>query len=353
MASRPRDLIQADAPRLDLQPRVLVVDDEPLTAEVVSSALALHGMRVTQCYTAADAVRALDQGGIDTVVTDLQMPDGDGRGLIAQARKAAMGPEVVVITAAAEVGTAVECMRLGAFDYLQKPFDLEVLASVVASAVQKHRAMVESHELRRALERSKYALMVALEARDSYTLGHCVSVARLARLFGEYIGAPRTILDAITNVGELHDIGKIGIPDGILNKPSALTDVERETMQFHPTIGLSIINPLGTSPDEGALVVYHHERWNGGGYPEGLRGENIPLVARMTAICDVFDAVMTDRPYRAGLSFAHALGIVSRGRGEEFEAPLADEFLGFMQSAFYGNGEEYARVMAQHRGTRG
>jgi response regulator RpfG family c-di-GMP phosphodiesterase len=352
MASRPRDLVQADAPRLDLQPRILVVDDEALTAEIVSSALALHGMGTAQCYTTADAVRALDQGGFDTVVTDLRMPDGDGRSLIAHARKSAMGPEVVVVTAAADVGTAVECMRLGAFDYLQKPFDLEVLVSVVGSAAQKHRAVVESRQLRRAFERSKYALMVALEARDSYTLGHCVNVARLARFLGEHIGAPRTILDAITNVGELHDVGKIGIPDAILNKDGPLTDAEQETMRFHPTIGLGIIDPLGTFPDEGALVVCHHERWNGGGYPQGLAGHDIPLVARITAICDVFDAVTTNRPYRTSLGFARGLEIIREGRGTEFEAPLVDEFLLFMESAFRGNAEEYARVMALHRQTR-
>jgi HD-GYP domain-containing protein (c-di-GMP phosphodiesterase class II) len=191
--------------------------------------------------------------------------------------------------------------------------------------------------------------MVALEARDCYTLQHCVNVAFLARRFGEFVGASQAILDAITSVGELHDVGKIGIGDAILNKKGPLTEAEYETMKFHPQIGLEIIDPLGTFPDEGSLVSAHHERWDGSGYPLCLEGDDIPLIARITAITDVFDACTTTRPYRKAMPITDGLRIIEQSGGKGFDPELTKEFLRFFVREFGPTGDEYAQAIAELR----
>jgi len=302
--ARPRDLVQMDIPTLTRPVSVLVVDDEAHVVELICEALRMADITSVPAYSAAEAMRHLDRTSFDVVLTDLRMPHGDGRSVLAQARRNPVGPEVIVLTGTGDVSTAVECMRMGAFDYIQKPFDVQTVTRVTKSAADKRRFMLETRDLKEVLHRSKYALMVALQARDSYTFTHCVNVAYLAKRFGEHLGCPQHILDAVTNVGELHDVGKIGVADNILNKPGPLTESEYESMKFHPAIGIEIVDPIGTFPEEGAPIRSHHERWDGSGYPDGLAGEDIPLVARITAVVDVFDAVTTDRPYRRALSLA-------------------------------------------------
>lgn len=338
--------------RLNAQGRrllALVVDDEVETAEILADALTLGGFHTSCAHNMAQAIGLIDKIAFDVVVTDLRMPDGDGRDVIAHARRSPLGPEVVVITGQAEVDIAVGCMRMGAIDYILKPFDLDAVTNTATRAAEKHSLQAESQHLREVLRRSKQALMVALEARDCYTFGHCVSVAHVAFQFGEHVGASQAVLDAIEGVGELHDLGKIGIADGILNKAGPLTEAEYESMKFHPVIGLGIIDPLGTFPDEGALVASHHERWDGSGYPDGMAGEDIPIVARLTAVVDVFDACTTDRPYRPAMTLADGLEVIRRGSGKAFDPELADEFLGFFASQFENREEEYTRLVAQLR----
>jgi len=344
-----RDLARARLSARGGQLLALVVDDEVETAGIIVDALTLAGFSTSSCHNLAQAIGLVDKVAFDVVVTDLRMPDGDGRDVIAHARRSPLGPEVVVTTGQAEVDVAVECMRMGAFDYVLKPFDLDAVVGIAMRAAEKHSLEAESQHLREVLRRSKHALMVALEARDCYTFGHCVSVAYVAFRFGEHVGASQAVLDAIEGVGELHDLGKIGIADSILNKAGPLTEAEYETMKFHPVIGLGIIDPLGTFPDEGALVASHHERWDGSGYPDGLAQEDIPFVARLTAVVDVFDACTTDRPYRPAMSLTEGLEVVRRGTGKAFDPELADEFLGFFDSQYHDREEDYTRLVAELR----
>lgn len=349
MVARPRDLIRMETPSHERPTQVLVVDDEAQIVSLICEGLTIVEMVAIPATSVADAVRLLDRMVFDVVITDLRLPGEDGRSVLAHARRNPSGPEVIVLTGTGDVGTAVECMRMGAFDYIQKPLDIQAVVRVTKSAAEKRRFMMESSYLREVILRSKYALMRALQARDSYTFVHCVNVANLAKRFGEHLGVPQQILDAIATAGELHDVGKIGVADSILNKPGPLTESEYDAMRSHPAKGREIVDPIGTFPDEGALVHSHHERWDGSGYPEGLEGEEIPLIARITAVVDVFDAVTTDRPYRRALGLHDAANVVIRGRGRDFEVPLVDEFLLFIESEFKNSAEEYDRRMAELR----
>lgn len=348
-SERPRDTIAMAGPAHSRPTQVLVVDDEPQIVTLICEGLSLFEMDPTPAGTVVEAIRKLDRTAYDVVVTDLRLPGEDGRTVLAQARRNPSGPEVVVLTGTGDVSTAVECMRMGAFDYILKPIDIQAVARIVKSAAEKRRFMLESRSLREVIVRSKYALMQALAERDSYTYIHCVNVAALAKAFAEHLSAPQQILDAITTAGELHDVGKIGVADHILNKPGPLTAEEFDAMRTHPSKGRKIVDPIGTFPDEGALVHSHHERWNGSGYPQGLAGEQIPFIARLAAIVDVFDAVTTDRPYRGAVSLVEAESVLRRGQGTDFEGPLVDEFLLFLEARFSGDDGRYREQVAEMR----
>lgn len=308
----------------------LVVDDEMAITRLVCAGLELAGIDAVACTTGSDALRLMEHHDFDVIITDLAMPGIDGFEVLRAARERPNPSEVVVLTGLTELGVAVECMKSGAFDFITKPFELEVVATVTQHAAEKRRTELEMRELREVTRRSKYALMVALEARDCYTFSHCVSVARRAHEFAKYLGCSQEILNAIVNVGELHDVGKIGIPDHILNKPGKLTFLEMEQMKFHPAIGKAILDPIGTYPMEGAFVYHHHERWDGAGYPDRLQGEEIPLIARMGSPVDAFDALTTDRPYRRAMSVAEAVEVMRSERGKAFQPDVLDYFLHFL-----------------------
>lgn len=291
---------------------------------------------------------ALGPREVDVIITEVGPLAADGLGVFAHASQISRRAEVVVVTACDDIPTAVACIRRGAFDYILKPCDSNEVAKIARDAVNHRRRETSHRSVRESVRRSKHALLVALGARDGYTIQHCMNVAFLAYRFATYIKAPQSVLDAIKSVGELHDIGKLGIPDTLLNKSGEFTEAEREAMRFHPQIGLEIIDPLGAFPDEGALVSAHHERWDGSGYPLGLAGESIPLVARITAIADVFDACTTCRPYRERLPLHAALETIRAGAGTEFDPELADAFLRFFAEEFGPNGEAYAEAI---RGT--
>jgi len=312
---------------------VLVVDDESALVDLLCALLEELGYRTHAAFCGTHALEALAAQRFHVVVTDLMMPDVGGIDILRRSKARREPTEVVVLTGADDVDTAVACMKAGAFDFITKPFRLEAVAAVVRSAAAKVRAEEENRQLRDSIWASKQALMAALGARDSYTLSHCVSVAEIAGSFCEYLGLADDVRNAITLVGELHDVGKIGVADFILNKPGALTDAEFSAMKRHPVIGKDIIDPIGVFGVEGELVYYHHERWDGAGYPEGLSGESIPLVARLMAVVDCYDALTSDRPYREAFSEEAALGVVRRGAGTHFDPWLTHAFLGFVDGA--------------------
>ena len=175
------------------------------------------------------------------------------------------------------------------------------------------------------------ALAAAVDAKDSYTQGHSQRVARYAVALAQRIGLPEAEVDLVHITGTLHDVGKIGVPDAILKKPDRLEPEERRIMETHPALGEVIIRKAPKLADTLPGVRHHHERWDGGGYPDGIAGEKIPRIARILAVADTFDAMTSDRPYRKGMSWEIALGEIARGAGTQFEPPLAEAFVSLMQ----------------------
>jgi HD-GYP domain-containing protein (c-di-GMP phosphodiesterase class II) len=171
-------------------------------------------------------------------------------------------------------------------------------------------------------------LVAAVEAKDAYTHGHSVRTARLAVQLGMRLGLDEDQLRAVARGGYLHDVGKIAIPDAVLNKPGRLSPEERVVIETHPRIGYELVSPSVTLAEAVPAVLHHHERWDGSGYPDGLRGSAIPLVARVVAVADVWDALTSDRAYRAGLAPEVALGHLLAGRGSHFQPELVDAFVG-------------------------
>lgn len=332
---------------LDRPPAVLIADGDPTHVRDLSQALRGVGVEPVTCGRIAEATGLAASHVFDVVVADLFMPGQSGMGLLTTVRGDGCGPKVIVCTSLNDLDTAVACMRQGACDYIRKPCSADAVVDSVLRAAERCRRELDRDGLRESMRRSKHALMVALEARDGYTVRHGMNVAFLARRFAAHVGAPPRVAYAIASVAELHDVGKIGVGDAILNKAGPFTDAEYEAMRFHPQIGLEIIDPLGAFPEEGALVAYHHERWDGGGYPFGPSGDAIPLVARITAVADVFDACTTARPYRGAMPISAALEIIEREAGKGFDPDLAHAFPEFCVSEFGPRGAGYWTALAE------
>jgi HD-GYP domain-containing protein (c-di-GMP phosphodiesterase class II) len=249
---------------------------------------------------------------------------------------------VVVVTAVAEVESAVACLQLGALDYIAKPFHLEEVRARVMQALDKRRLILENRMYQRHLEdrvreqarrieelslERLQALVRALEEKDPYLRGHSVRVANYAVRIACELGLDGATLDAIALGAELHDLGKIGVSEAVLHKPGPLTDAEYRHIMEHPVIGARILAPLmRDAPAALAIVRSHHERLDGRGFPDGLKGDAIPLEVRIATVADAFDAMTSLRPYRPALSVAQALAELEEGKGVQFDARAVDAF---------------------------
>ncbi|HEX6350275.1 MAG TPA: HD domain-containing phosphohydrolase, partial [Candidatus Dormibacteraeota bacterium] len=230
---------------------------------------------------------------------------------------------VVMITALNQVEDRVTALEAGADDFMTKPVERSELVARTRSALRL-KATYDSLE---SAERVIYALAAAVEAKDSYTEAHTQRVGLSSRRLGERLGLGEAELDALLRGGMIHDIGKIGIADAILQKPGLLTAEEQREMQRHPELGERIARPLGSATELLPIIRHHHEAYDGSGYPDGLRGEEIPLAARIVAVCDGFDALTSTRPYRPGKSMREAVEVLRRGRGRQWDPDLVDAFV--------------------------
>lgn len=322
--------------------RALVVDDEPRLRQLLVRVLSHDGF---ECRDAADGAAALDV--LDTwpaalVLSDLRMPGIDGIELLRRARARHPDTAVVIVTAVADVEMAVRCLALGAADYLTKPFHLEEVRARVRQALSRRMLEVENRAYQRALEMrvadqarrlerlflaSVTSLADALEVKDPYTRGHSLRVARYAAAIGRAMGADAETLRQLELGGHLHDLGKIGVREAVLNKAGPLTDDEYAHIMTHPVIGWRLLLPLlEDAPLALAMVRSHHERYDGRGAPDGLAGDAVPLVARVAAVADSFDAMTSHRPYRQGLTLEAALGELGRCAGTQFDPAAVAAF---------------------------
>jgi putative two-component system response regulator len=307
--------------------RALIVDDEPLARRGV--VLRLKKFRdvevVGECGDGASAVEKILELTPDVVFLDVQMPGMDGYEVCQRIRansRFRLLP-VVMITARSHTEDRVKALERGADDFMTKPFERAELVARVRSSLR----LKSLYNTLNSAEQVIFALAAAVEAKDSVTERHTRRVAESARHIGERLGLPDLALDALYRGGIVHDIGKIGVSEAILLKCGPLDTGETERMQEHPEIGANIIAPLHTGLSLQPIIRHHHERFDGCGYPDGLRGDEIPLLARIISICDAFDALINDRPYRAGVSVDQAIATLRSGAGTQWDPELVELFV--------------------------
>jgi putative two-component system response regulator len=328
--------------------RCLVVDDDPLVRHTLARILQAQGMAPVEVESAREALDLLQRhGAVPLVIADIYMPEMDGIELLREIRQRWPDTGVMMITGVAEVGTAVECLQAGALDYLAKPVQLEEVRARIHNALERHRLALENRylqqsyqerleaQLRELARRNKEMFLGQiqmavhmLEKKDVYTRGHSRRVAVYAVKTAIQMGFTGEVLDQIRLGGELHDIGKIGTRDDVLNKPGPLTPGEFEEIKKHVVEGEEILEPLRREhPMVLDIVRSHHERLDGSGFPDRLMGDAIPLVARVVSVADAFDAMTTSRAYRPSRTATEAMNELQRCSGRHFDPVIVAAFL--------------------------
>jgi putative two-component system response regulator len=307
---------------------VLVVDDGSADRQLAQAYLADLDCEVRLAPDGASALQQIKSESPDLVLLDVQMPGLDGYEVC---RRIKAGPRgrllpVVMITALNETGDRVRALEAGADDFLAKPVERVELVARVRSALRL-KAVYNTLD---SAEQVIFALAAAVEAKDPLTEKHTQRVAESARHLGARLGLPDVALDALYRGGIIHDIGKIGVPDAILLKPGPLNNEERARMQTHVIIGEDIVRPLRSASTLLPIIRHHHERFDGRGYPDGLRAREIPRLASIVSVCDAFDALVNDRPYRPRLPIDHALAVLIDGAGHQWDPEFVDLFVGEM-----------------------
>ncbi|MDF1537125.1 MAG: response regulator [bacterium] len=324
---------------------ILIVEDDALVRSMVADHLRSRGVRVTQAKDGFEALELLSDSSYDLILTDIVMPRMDGIEMLRRLRLRLPDQAVMIMTSSHDVAHSIEAMRLGAADYILKPMDLQDLETRITLSYMKletrRREKIQQFQLvEKVLEQEKRlennfldsvrSLIHAIEARDRYTKGHSLRVTRLTDLLLRKLGIESDLMSDIILASQLHDTGKLGISDAILNKPDKLTNSEFDIMKTHPEVGTYILRPI---LPEGSLlsILHHHERWDGAGYPHGLSAEQIPLGARIIALADAFDAMVTDRTYRRAMEMDDVLAEIDNLAGSQFDPVLVSSFLEIIQ----------------------
>lgn len=321
---------------------ILIVDDEKNIRRLISGILTQNGYSCYEADSVDSTFTILRERDIDVVLLDINMPEKSGLEMLPIIVSVYPGVATIMVTANTDSASAVDCMKQGAVDYLTKPFSSEELLNSVENALRKmtheiakaqqlislQRAVEEqSQRLENVFMESINSLVLALEAKDKYTHGHSKKVADISVEICHNLGLDNEMVSDVRLAGLLHDIGKIGIDESILNKKGRLTEDEMLLVQQHPVIGERIISPLRIEKSIGLIVRNHHERYDGKGYPDGLTRENIPLGARILAVADAYDAMTSDRSYRRAMTPQAALKQVVLGQGKQFDPSVVYEFL--------------------------
>ena len=303
-----------------MRAHVLVVEDDAANRTLVERLLHRGGYRTTSFADGAEALAAVTAIDPDLVLLDVGLPSIDGldvtRRLRADHRLVAL--PIVLLTGRTSVEAIVEGLDAGADDYVHKPFHAAELLARVRSALRLRQALARMDTAHLAVA----ALANAVEAKDPLTERHCQRLANLATRVGARAGLDAPELESLAYGALLHDVGKIGVPEAILTKAAPLSDDEWDLMRRHPEIGERICAPLSPARTFAPIVRHHHERWDGHGYPDGLRGEAIPIGARIVGVVDAYDALTHDRPYREAASPTHAIDVLRGEAGRQFDREL-------------------------------
>ncbi|MHB8733909.1 MAG: HD-GYP domain-containing protein [Terriglobales bacterium] len=289
---------------------ILVVDDDEVTLILSRALLTAEGYDVVTAVNIQEAQRLVEERRPDLILTDVVMPRGSGIELcqiLKEDPQTRLIP-VILVTGLSDRESKLRGIEAGADDFLSKPLDPQELFARVHSLLKLKQFTDELENAETVLT----SLALGVEARDPYTVGHCDRLSRSAAALGRRLGLPEPDVTALRRSGILHDIGKIGVPDAILKKPGGLAPHEWEIMRQHPVVGEQICHPLRSLRRVLPIIRHHHEHWNGGGYPDGLAGDAIPLLARVLQVADAYDALTTDRPYKPALGHTEASAILRR-----------------------------------------
>lgn len=325
---------------------ILVVDDEAAIRKLLCYKLAKAGYHCAQASSGEQALEMMKNNQFELMLLDISMPDISGVEVLKKVRATHPDTAVVMATAITDTDTAIQCMKLGAYDYMLKPFNLDEITLNVNRALEKRRLELENRDYRQNLGQkvteqltiirqtflnAVASLAYVLEAKDRYMNGHSQRVAETAIAIARNLGLPPEDIEKIKLAGQIHDIGRVGIRESVLNKPGILTEQELQHVQTHPTLGRRILLMVVEDEDILSMVVHHHERYDGKGYPDRLSGEHIPLGARILAVADAYDAMTSLRPYRPAMSIEAALAEIERGRGTQSDPEVASVLPGAIE----------------------
>jgi response regulator RpfG family c-di-GMP phosphodiesterase len=323
--------------------RVLVVDDEEFMRSIVRQRLEIAGYHVEEACSGEDALGKLGKGRYQVLLTDIRMSPGmDGVSLLGEWAKRSPDTAGIVMSASTELGTAVSALKIGACDYITKPFNFDVLLVTIENALRKKdlERKLQDYQLNLEIKvkeqtdvinsmyvRSIDALIKALEAKDFYTRGHSQRVTIYSLAVARELGLPDAEVEKLHRASVLHDLGKIGVSELVLNKPGKLTDEEYADIIRHPEVATKILEPIPYFQPLLPAILHHHERYDGHGYPARLAGDRIPLLSRIMAVADTFDAMTSTRAYRKALPISEANDEIRRCAGAQFDPEIVPHFL--------------------------
>ncbi|HEY9632116.1 MAG TPA: two-component system response regulator [Coleofasciculaceae cyanobacterium] len=317
------------------QPKILVVDDHPSSRMTAVALLSVEGYEVLEADSGPKALKRVVEGNPDLILLDVMMPGMDGFEVcrrLKEDEQTRLIP-VVFITALNDRRSRIMGIEAGGDDFLSKPFDRLELAARVKSLVRQKRLNEDLDHAEQVL----FSMARAVESRDPNTGDHCERLVEMGKAFGEYIQLPRADIRNLMWGGYLHDIGKVGIPDAVLLKKGRFTPEEREIMNQHVMIGEKICKPLRTMRGVIPIIRHHHERWDGSGYPDGLVGDEIPYLAQVFQIIDIYDALTSERPYKSAFTPAEALEMMVQETEKGWRNPkLMEQFTEFIKLAHRG-----------------
>lgn len=334
--------------------QILLVDDEEMIRELLTSALTQEGYTCYQATNVDDAFSIMGSQTIDLVISDIMMPGRSGVELLRDIKKVDPDIAVLMITGLSDMNTAMECIHLGADDFITKPFGINRVVLTVRNLIERRtlaiekkdyqvslefKVMEQTEKIRKAMDDLSHAynetlmaLIKALDAREKEVGSHSERVMAYTTFIGKRLGITGKELDELARGALLHDIGKIGISDNILLKQGELDEEEWLEMRMHPQVGYAILSEITFLTVPAEIILGHHERFDGTGYPRKLKGSQIPIGARIFALVDTLDAMTSNRPYRAALPFSAVAEEIMRCRGSQFDPELCDLFLTISQA---------------------
>jgi putative nucleotidyltransferase with HDIG domain len=320
---------------------LLIVDDESAIRRLLRQKLAGEGYQCEEADAAEQVLNMLETRPIALAILDIKMPGKSGIELLPEIKSSSPDTAVIMATAVNEVNVAVQCLKQGADDYICKPFNLEELFLAIQKALEKRRLQLEIREYQQYLEDrieeqtveikklflgAIEALISALEAKDKYTGGHSRRVTDIALALGNELGLSAQDMEDLRWGSLLHDIGKIAVDQVIQNKPGKLTREEYEHIMTHVNVGAEIVRPV-VSKKITEMIEHHHDHYDGGGLHQVIMGSDIPLGARILAVADAFDAMISDRPYRSAMSITDIVEEIKRCAGTQFDPIIVAAFL--------------------------